>query len=40
MAALFRLPLSLLPTFVAPLMIFAHVIIFRRLLGGNTLGQK
>ena len=31
MAALLRLPLSLLPTFVVPLVIFTHVVIFLRL---------
>jgi hypothetical protein len=31
MAALLRLPLSLLPTFIVPLIIFTHVVIFVRL---------
>jgi hypothetical protein len=33
MAALLRFPLSLLPTFIVPLIIFTHVVIFRRLKG-------
>ena len=31
MAALLRLPLSLLPTFLVPLIIFTHIVIFFRL---------
>jgi hypothetical protein len=33
MAALLRFPLSLLPTFIVPLIIFTHVVIFLRLKG-------
>ncbi len=33
MAALLRFPLSLLPTFIVPLIIFTHVVIFVRLKG-------
>ncbi len=33
MAALLRLPLSLLPTFVVPLIIASHIWLFKRLLG-------
>jgi hypothetical protein len=33
MAALLRFPLSLLPTFIVPLIIFTHVVIFLRLRG-------
>jgi hypothetical protein len=33
MAALLRFPLSLLPTFIVPLVIFTHVVIFLRLKG-------
>jgi hypothetical protein len=33
MATLLRLPLSLLPTFIVPLIIFTHVVIFLRLKG-------
>ena len=33
MAALLRLPLSLLPTFIVPIIIFTHVVIFLRLKG-------
>ncbi|WP_367873310.1 hypothetical protein [Luteolibacter sp. Populi] len=33
MAAMLKLPLSLLPTFVVPLVIFTHIVIFIRLLG-------
>lgn len=36
MAALLRLPLSLLPTFVVPLVIFTHIVIFHRLLGAQA----
>jgi hypothetical protein len=37
MAALLRLPLSLLPTFIVPLVIFTHIVIFHRLLGAPPL---
>lgn len=33
MAALLRFPLSLLPTFIVPLIIFTHIVIFLRLKG-------
>ena len=33
MAALLRFPLSLLPTFIVPIVIFTHVVIFLRLKG-------
>jgi hypothetical protein len=33
MAALLRFPLSLLPTFIVPIIIFTHVVIFLRLKG-------
>ena len=35
MAALLRFPLSLLPTFIVPLIIFTHVVIFLRLRGNR-----
>lgn len=35
MAALLRFPLSLLPTFIVPLIIFTHVVIFLRLKGDH-----
>ncbi len=37
MAALLRLPLCLLPTFIVPLIIFSHIVIFER-LGGEHAG--
>jgi hypothetical protein len=36
MSALLRLPLSLLPTWLVPLIIASHVLIFRRLLRGGA----
>ena len=36
MAALLRLPLSLLPTFLVPLIIASHVQLFRRLRTANV----
>ncbi len=36
MAALLRLPLSLLPTFLVPLIIVTHVVIYSRLRGERT----
>lgn len=37
MAELLRLPLSLLPTFAVPLVIFTHIVIFIRLAGAHPL---
>lgn len=37
MGPLLRLPLSLLPTFIVPLVIFTHIVIFHRLLGAPAL---
>jgi hypothetical protein len=35
MATLLRFPLSLLPTFIVPIIIFSHVVIFLRLKGNR-----
>jgi len=40
MAELLRLPLSLLPTFVVPLIIASHAIIFAKLRTGGTASQE
>jgi hypothetical protein len=40
MSELLRLPLSLLPTFVVPLVIASHAIIFAKLRTGGTASQE